>query len=112
MKIILLSMLVLLAGCAGRMTYDEMIARSDEPEVAQKLERFETDAMKADVFLEEYYVCEHDHGCMMSCDHSDSRTLKMATRRYINRLWSVEQRVRWYREMRHNCWFGAPSDVY
>lgn len=104
MKKIMFSLVLVLvmSGCASQSTYDEKAAQSDSP----------TMLAEANEFLQTYATCAVDEQCAAQCNYAgQAGVASMMKEGHINRLDTDDQRVRWYRKVRHACYFITVSNV-
>ena len=90
-----------LASCQPYMTYEELEEGAEsDPKIQKRLERFERDAERAGVFMEQRYYCSSSGNCTMFCvwhgPRIDADRVKFD---------DLDDMVRWYRRVRHACQF-------
>lgn len=114
---LLLAMLAALlfgvVSCQSYIPYEELeVLAQTDPKMAKKLERFERDAVRADSFIFLVSYCGTGTSqCYMSCVWRGTAPHSKRSKRSPERTEFVDldEKVRWYRGVRHDCGFIQES---
>lgn len=89
-----------LSSCQPHLTYAELEEQaSGDPKIAERLERFEDDAIASDYWVLMREQCASDN-CYMFCVWEGTKLDQNRTK------WrTIEHRVKWYRQVSRQCRF-------
>lgn len=94
---------LILPSCQPHMTYEEMtdahevaVTPKEKAELEKRIETFERDAERAQLFYENKYACEASGEHAWFCTHRGAQ-------RHERPVESIDDLVREYRRERHDC---------
>ena len=106
--LMLLLVAALLFSCQPYLTYDEMYERSDEPGMQKRIDRFEADALEADLWITLVPYCKS--GCFVYCEFQGAHRASMDYDR--TEFKDLNEKVKWFRYVRRSCGFKSRDTMW